>query len=68
VGGLVAECAARRVEVVEVVAAGLLGVAVAGTGAADVTVVPGRGSAPGDGELHAATAAPNAKAIVAVMR
>ena len=50
------------------VGAALLGVAVLGTGAAGVTVVSGSGSARGDAELHAATVAMKATAIVAVIR
>jgi hypothetical protein len=46
----------------------VLGVAGPGTGAAGVAVVSGTGSARGDAELHAATVAKKAKAMVAVIR
>jgi len=51
-----------------VVGAAVLGAAVLGTGAAGVAVVSGTGSARGDAELHAATVARKAKAIVAVIK
>jgi hypothetical protein len=67
-GGLVAECVARRVVVV---GAGVLGAAVPGAaelvaGAAGVAAVSG--SARGAAELHAATVATKATAIVALIR
>jgi hypothetical protein len=51
-----------------VVGAAVLGAAVLGTDAAGVAVVSGTGSARGDAELHAATVAIKAKAIVAVVK
>jgi hypothetical protein len=65
VGGLVAECVARGVAVV---GAAVLGAAVLGAGVAGAAVVSGTGSARGDAEPHAPTAATKAKAIAAVIR
>jgi len=51
-----------------VLGAAVLGAAVLGTGATGVAVVSGTGSAAGAAELHAATAAMNARAMAAVIR